>query len=84
MAKPLPKVILLPARIFSLFKTGAMACVNITTFTATSTQVRFPLLLFGKLKHRRALTGAKANSTLATAIAMHFPANAGLIFLRTS
>ncbi len=41
--------------------------------------MHFPLLLFGKLKHRRTLTGSAAESTNATATAMHFPANAGLI-----
>ncbi len=43
--------------------------------------MNFPLLLFGKLKRRRTLTGLAADSTHATATAKHFPANAGFIFL---
>jgi hypothetical protein len=43
--------------------------------------VHFPVFLVGKLKRRRTLTGSAANSAHATATAMHFPANAGLIFL---
>ncbi len=39
------------------------------------------LCLVGKLACRRATFGSVANPTHATAKAMHFPANAGLIFL---
>jgi hypothetical protein len=49
-------------------------------FYSNKAQVHFPLLLFGKLRRRRTLTGLAANSTHATVTAMHFPANAGLIF----
>ncbi len=35
MAIPIPKVVLLPAPIFSLFKTRKRACVSFITFTAT-------------------------------------------------
>jgi hypothetical protein len=42
-AMPVPKVVLLPAPIFSLFKTWAIACVSFTTFTATKhTSAFFP------------------------------------------
>jgi hypothetical protein len=34
-ATPVPKVVPLPALIFFLLKTRAMACVSFTTFTAT-------------------------------------------------
>ena len=43
--------------------------------------MRCPLYLFGKLNSRRTLTGSAAVPAHATATAMHFPANAGLIFL---
>ncbi len=46
-----------------------------------SIQVHFPVFLVGKLKRRPTLTGSAVNSVHATATAMHFPANAGLIFL---
>ncbi len=39
------------------------------------------LYFFGKLKCRRALSGSAAIPAHATGTAMHFPANAGLIFL---
>jgi hypothetical protein len=39
------------------------------------------LRLVGKLKSRRAFIGSAAMPAYATAKAMHFPANAGLIFL---
>ncbi len=44
-------------------------------------QVYFTLCLVGKLKSRRTLTGSAVTPAHATATAMHFPANAGLIFL---
>jgi hypothetical protein len=78
MAIPIPKVVLLPAPIFSLFKTLTRACVSFITFTATKHTSALPLLLFGKLKRRRTFTGSMANSTHVTATAMHFPANAGI------
>ncbi len=43
--------------------------------------MHFSLLVFGKLNCRRTTTGSVAELTHATATAMHFPANAGLIFL---
>jgi hypothetical protein len=46
-----------------------------------SSQVRSALCLVGKLAGRHAIFGSAANPTYATATAMHFPANAGLIFL---
>jgi hypothetical protein len=78
---PAPKVTPLPAQISILFKTLAMACVNFTTTT--------PIGLTGAF---RPVLGWKTNappdpfwfggfSTHATATAMHFPANAGLMFL---
>ncbi len=39
------------------------------------------LYLFGKLISRRTVFGSADTHTHATAMAMHFPANAGLIFL---
>ncbi len=46
-----------------------------------STQVYCILYFFGKLKCRRAFSGSATIPAHATATAMHFPANAGLIFL---
>jgi hypothetical protein len=46
-----------------------------------STQVYCTLYFFGKLKCRRTFSGSAAIPAHATATAMHFPANAGLIFL---
>ncbi len=43
--------------------------------------MRSTLCLFGKLIRRRTTFGLTATPTHATASAMHFPANAGLIFL---
>ncbi len=43
--------------------------------------MRFALSLVGKLKRRRTTFSSAANSNHATATAMLFPANAGLIFL---
>ncbi len=48
-AIPIPKVVLLLAQIFSLFKTRAMACVSFITFTAT--------------KHTRAFSPAPIRKT---------------------
>ncbi len=47
-----------------------------------SIKVHFSLLLLGKLKCRQTFTGSAAELRHATATAMHFPANAGLIFLK--
>jgi hypothetical protein len=58
-----------------------MACESFTTFMATKhTSAFFPALI-RKLKRRRTLSSSEAESTHATATAMHFPANEGLIFL---
>ncbi len=46
-----------------------------------STQVYCTLYFFRKLKCRRTFSGSAAIPAHATATAMHFPANAGLIFL---
>jgi hypothetical protein len=71
---PAPKVTLLPAMIFTPFKTLAMAPVNITiTMPTRLTGVFLPVL--GRQ------TKLPPNPTHTTATAMHFPANAGLIFL---
>jgi hypothetical protein len=43
--------------------------------------VHSTLCLVGKLAYRRTIFSSAANPTHATATAMHFPANAGLIFL---
>ncbi len=43
--------------------------------------MRSALCLFGKLISRRTTFGSADTQTHATATAMHFPANAGLIFL---
>jgi hypothetical protein len=39
------------------------------------------MFLVGKLKHRRTFTGSAAIPAHTAATAMHFPENAGLIFL---
>jgi hypothetical protein len=82
-ATPVPKVVLLTALTSIHFTTLAMACVNFTTTTPTrpSGVVHPVRYLIGKLKSGRTLTGSVATSTHATATAMHFPANARLIFL---
>jgi hypothetical protein len=84
MATPILKVALLPAPISSLFTTLAMDVQISQLLWQQSPQVHFPLFLVGKLKRRRTFTGSAANPSHATAIAMHFPANAGLIFSLTS
>ncbi len=76
-----PKVALLPALTSIRFTTLAMSCVDFTLLHPQGSQVYFTLYLVGKLKSRRTLTGSAAISTQAIATAIHFPANAGLIFL---
>jgi hypothetical protein len=78
-ATPAPKVAPLPAPIFIRFKTQAMASVNFTTTTPIG--LTGALRLFGKLISHRTIFGSADTHTHATATAMHFPANAGLIFL---
>jgi hypothetical protein len=73
------KVTLLPTPIFYLSTTLAMACVNFTTTPTRLTGV-FPPCLVGKLKSRRTFTRSAATSAHSTAMVMHFPANARLIF----
>jgi hypothetical protein len=79
---PVPKVAPLPAQIFIHFKTLAMACVNFTITTPIGLTDAFRPVLGRKTNTvRRAPFGSATFSTHATATAMHFPANAGLIFL---
>jgi hypothetical protein len=80
-ATPIPKVAPFPALTSILFTTLTMAFVSFTTTTHIGPQVYFTLYLVGKLKSRRTLTCLAATSKHATAMAMLFPANAGLIFL---
>ncbi len=70
-----------PCFFLKAFPCSFLGCLFFCFFTQQSTQVHFPLLLFGKLKCRQTLTGLVANSTHATATAMHFPADGSLIFL---
>ncbi len=81
MATPVPKVILLPAPISFPFKTLAMACTNFTTSMATKPTMAFSLVPGWKTEAPLNLTSSAAIPAHATATAMHFPANAGLIFL---
>ncbi len=81
MATLVLKVAPLPALVSIRFKTLATAYVNFTTTTPQGSQVRFPLCLDKKLISRRTTFSSAAIPTHATAMAMHFPPNAGLIFL---
>jgi hypothetical protein len=59
-----------------------MACANFTITTPIGlTGVLHPVLGQKELVCRRTIFGLAANPAHATATAMHFPANAGLIFL---
>jgi hypothetical protein len=60
-----------------------MACANfkITTPYYSYSEVCSTLCLVGKLICRRIIFGSAAYPAHATATAMHFPANAGFIFL---
>jgi hypothetical protein len=81
MVTPAPKVAPLPAQAFIHFKTLAMACIN---FTIT-TLIRLTGALCPVLCRKTSLLpnhfriGGKSDTRTATA--MHFHANAGLIFL---
>jgi hypothetical protein len=79
MAMSILKVAHLLAPISFLFKPRTMA--NSTISTATKHTSAFSRVLVGKLKRHRTFTGSAANPVHATATAMHFLANAGLIFL---
>ncbi len=78
---PIPKVVPLPAQISTLFKTLPMACANFTTTTPIGLTGAFRPVLGRKLLSRRTPFSSAAFPTHATATDMHFPANAGLIFL---
>jgi hypothetical protein len=78
MAMPVPKVVLLPALIFSLFKTQTIVCVNFTTFMATKQTSAFSPAPIRKTVAQTNPYGSAAKLTHATATAMNFPANAGL------
>jgi hypothetical protein len=58
-----------------------MACASFTIITPTEHTDVCTLYVFGKLKCCRTFSGSAAIPAHATATAMHFPANAGLIFL---
>jgi hypothetical protein len=77
---PVPKVILPPALIFFLSKTQAMVCVSFKTFTAIRHSSAFSPAPIGKTKVLPNLYWFGPESTHATATAIHFPANAALIF----
>jgi hypothetical protein len=78
---PAPKVVPLPALIFIPFRTLARARVNFIITTPQGSQVCFTLCLVRKLACHQTTFGSVAIPTHDTATAMHFPANAGLIFL---
>jgi hypothetical protein len=78
---PAPKVAPLPARIFIPFKTPANGVCKFHNYYAHKAHRYGALCLVGKLACRQTTFGSAANSTHATATAMHFPPNAGLIFL---
>jgi hypothetical protein len=69
---------LIPASISSLFTTLTTACENIKIFMATK-----PTNAFSLAPGHKKLSAA-ANLAHTTATAMHFPANAGLLFSLTS
>ncbi len=72
----------LPAQIYIAFTTLAIPCTNFTMTTPTRlTFVYLTLYLVWKLNCRRTHSVLAAIPAHATATAMHFPANAGLIFL---
>jgi hypothetical protein len=70
-----------PPQISIHFRTLAMACANFTITMPIGLTGVLHLCLVGKLVCRRTIFGSAANPAHATATAMHFPANAGLIFL---
>jgi hypothetical protein len=76
-----PKSCPLPTQIFIHFKTLAMACVNFTITTPIGLTGALRPVLGRKTIRRRTSFCSAAFPTHATATAMHFPANAGLIFL---
>jgi hypothetical protein len=78
---PAPKVNPLPPQIFIHFKILAMACVNFTITMPIGLTSAFRPVLGQKTNCHRTSFGSAAFPTHATAMAMHFPANAGLIFL---
>ena len=78
---PVPKVAPLSVQISIPSKTLAMACANFTITTPIGLTGAFRPVLGRKLIRRRTPFGSAAFPTHATATAMHFPANAGLIFL---
>jgi hypothetical protein len=80
-ATPVPKVTRLPALLSTFFRTLPMACTNFTIITPIEhTGVLHPALS-RKLKCSRTLSSSAAIPAHATTTAMHFPANARLIFL---
>jgi hypothetical protein len=66
---------------FEAATTLAMACANFTITTPTRLTGVFHPELGWKTELLRTLSSAAAILAHATATAMHFPANAGLIFL---
>jgi hypothetical protein len=78
---PAPKVAPLSPQISILFKTLAMACVNLTATMPIGLTGAFRPVRGWKLIRCRTPFGSAAFTTHATTTAMHFPANAGLIFL---
>jgi hypothetical protein len=80
-ATPILKVVLLLALTSFLSKTQAISSASFQFLWQQSPQVHFPVCLVRKLKLCRTLTSLVANLAHATATALHFPANAGLLFL---
>jgi hypothetical protein len=78
---PAPKVAPLPAQIFILFRTLAIACLNFTTTMTIGLTGAFCPVLGLKTNSPPDPFRFGGFSTHATATAMHFPANAGLMFL---
>jgi hypothetical protein len=71
----------LPTKIFQFSKPWQWRVQVSQILQCKGPQACKTLHLVGKLKSRRAFTGSAAMSAHATATAMHFPADAGLIFL---
>ena len=75
-----PKSRLLPTQIFILFRTLAMACVNFTITTPTGLTGAFRPVLCRKTNSPPDLFRFGSFPHTCHSTAMHFPANAGLIF----
>ncbi len=80
-ALPVQNVAPLPTKIFSIFKTPTMACASITITTMQEPAGVLNLVTGRKTTEPSSLYRLGGNAAHATATAMHFPADAGSIFL---